>query len=221
MPSSPSHNQLIKQAAKASLGSIGCRQKGQSRVWLDDHGWWVGLVEFQPSSWAKGSYLNVGATFLWRASGVLSFDFAVDDNCRKQGFHEFEDSAQFEHIAQRLSNQAVAEVTKLRSQLCSIQAASALLGKLPGSPVYCHYHAAVAAALAGDLDSARVQFAKLSQERGGPPWLGALQAKASRFADAMHSQSSFRELVTLEIQEAGQKVKLPLVQPGTDLWQSS
>lgn len=27
------------QAAKASLGSIGCHQKGRSRVWIDDHGW--------------------------------------------------------------------------------------------------------------------------------------------------------------------------------------
>lgn len=218
MPSSPSHNRILALAAKAALGPIGCRQRGRSRVWLDDHGWWLGVVEFQPSSWARGSYLNVAATFLWHASGALSFDFAVGDNCRKHSFLEFQDEEQFEVIAHQLARRAAAEIEALRTQLCSIQAASTALGKLPGSPVYCHYHAAVAAALVGDVDLAQDQFARLARERVHAPWVSALQAKARLFADAMDSRDSVRHQVGLEIQEARRQLKLPLVETGSDLW---
>ena len=59
------HNREIATAAKSVLAPLGCIRKGRSRVWLDDQGWWVGKIEFQPSSCSKGSYLNVGASYLW------------------------------------------------------------------------------------------------------------------------------------------------------------
>src|SRR5256885_11111558 len=55
------HSKLITAAAREILRPLGLFQKGRSRVWLDDQGWWLGVVEFQPSDWSKGSYLNVGA----------------------------------------------------------------------------------------------------------------------------------------------------------------
>jgi len=67
------HNRDIAKAARAALGSIGCVRRGRSRTWLDDRGWWVGVIEFQPSSWSKGSYLNVGASFLWAAEDSSGF----------------------------------------------------------------------------------------------------------------------------------------------------
>lgn len=73
MPAS-AHSRLITAATRTHLRPLGCVQKGRSRVWLDDQGWWVGMVEFQPSSWSKGSYLNVGACFLWNEKDFLSFD---------------------------------------------------------------------------------------------------------------------------------------------------
>jgi hypothetical protein len=42
------HNRLVAQAAKEVLSPLGLTQKGRSRVWLDDHAWWLGVVEFQP-----------------------------------------------------------------------------------------------------------------------------------------------------------------------------
>jgi hypothetical protein len=37
-------------------------QKGRSRIWLDDHGWWIAVVEFQPSDWARRSRGKVAVT---------------------------------------------------------------------------------------------------------------------------------------------------------------
>jgi len=57
------HSKIIADAAKRNLAPIGLTRKGRSRVWLDDRGWYVTVVEFQPSGFSKGSYLNVGRSY--------------------------------------------------------------------------------------------------------------------------------------------------------------
>ena len=54
------HGRLIAAAAKRHLSPLGCRRKGQSRFWSADHGFYQIGIEFQPSGWSKGSYLNEG-----------------------------------------------------------------------------------------------------------------------------------------------------------------
>jgi hypothetical protein len=60
------HDRIIADAAKAALGPLGFKRKGRSRTWLADHGWWLTVVEFQPSAWSKGSYLNVWPALTYR-----------------------------------------------------------------------------------------------------------------------------------------------------------
>lgn len=67
-------DKLIAAAAKTGLAPLGVRRKGRSRTWIDDHGWWLINVEFQPSSWATGCYLNVGTQHLWVPRGHLCFE---------------------------------------------------------------------------------------------------------------------------------------------------
>ena len=62
------HGKLIAAAAKAALLPLGCRRKGQSRCWYSDERFWCIFIEFQPSGWSKGSYLNAAATWLWVGS---------------------------------------------------------------------------------------------------------------------------------------------------------
>jgi hypothetical protein len=58
----PEHSsQIIAAAARRALAPVGFWRKGRSRVWLSDHGFWLTVVEFQPSGFGKGSYLNVAA----------------------------------------------------------------------------------------------------------------------------------------------------------------
>ncbi len=109
------HNKLIAQAARAVLGPMGLRQQGRSRIWLDDNGWWLGVVEFQPSSWSKGSYLNVGACWLWHpgAEPGISFDLGH----RVEGHVPFRNEAQFQPQARRLADRAAEEI--IRSTISS------------------------------------------------------------------------------------------------------
>lgn len=75
MPANANYNKLINQAAKTVLKKEGLFQKGSSRIWIDDNGWYLIVVEFQPSNWERGSYLNVGIHYLWDEKGYLSFDY--------------------------------------------------------------------------------------------------------------------------------------------------
>ena len=69
------HNKILKKAADSVLSPEGLFQKGKSRMWIDDQGWFLVLVEFQPSGWGQGSYLNVGVNYLWTRQDYLSFDY--------------------------------------------------------------------------------------------------------------------------------------------------
>jgi hypothetical protein len=150
----PEHSRLITAAAKSILRPIGCFQKGRSRTWLDDHGWWVGVIEFQPSSWSRGSYLNVGACFLWYEKNYYSFDAGY----RVEPFHEFQSADQFVPVADLLVKGAREEVLRLREQFSSVRGAAKHFQRMPTVSEWSHYYAGVSAGLNGDMRAAKDQL---------------------------------------------------------------
>ena len=72
------HSKIIKQVCKEILIPLGVFQKGTSRLYLDDNDYFFTVAEFQPSNWDRGTYLNIGLTFLWdyNQSDVLYFAFS-------------------------------------------------------------------------------------------------------------------------------------------------
>ena len=96
------HSRLITAAAREVLRPLGLFQKGRSRTWLDDRGWWLGVVEFQPSSFSKGSYLNVGAMWLWHRT-IKHIQFDVGHRVADVGYVEFESEAQFAPEAEKFA----------------------------------------------------------------------------------------------------------------------
>lgn len=106
------HNKIINQAARTVLKGQGLFQKGQSRTWIDDHGWFFIIVEFQPSNWCRGSYLNVGIHYLWHNQDYLSFDYGY----RQSGFVPFEGSnEEFYAKMVSLAEKAMEKVTEYRN----------------------------------------------------------------------------------------------------------
>jgi hypothetical protein len=67
-------SRIIAAEAKRALLPLGVVRKGRSRSWIDDHGWWLINIEFQPSSHRKGCYLNVGEQHLWVFRNHLAFE---------------------------------------------------------------------------------------------------------------------------------------------------
>jgi hypothetical protein len=184
-------------------------QKGQSRQWTDDHHWWVCGVEFQPSSWARGSYLNVYAMWLW----VVKDYWSHDEGIRAEGFTEFQNEIQFAAEAQRLAERAAQEVRRYRALFPNIRAlADFYLKKLPaGSASWQTFHSAVACALADRPCDAEHFFDwYLSKSPGeSPQWLLNSQAEAVKLRALVRKRDDFRNAIIDRIMRARVLLKLP------------
>jgi hypothetical protein len=174
------HNRAIALAARAALAPLGFRRKGQSRTWLADHGYWLLAIEFQPSAWSKGSYLNVAAHWLWAPPSLSepryhpSFDFNPRGFSRVGDFVELEKVADF-GATTTLAEIAAAEAQALRALLPSLEVIAEVLtaaedqrsDAIPGWPAF---NAAMAAALTGRRETAAALFQSILAVPDPQPW---------------------------------------------------
>lgn len=186
------HNRLLKNAAKSVLKPLGCVQKGTSRTWLDPHPLWVGVIEFQPSGWSKGSYLNVGACWLWYEKDFLSFD----DGYRVEQFTPFESEQQFADAAMALAARAANEVGSLRARFGSLADIATHLKQTNFSSIWNNYHAAVAATLTGDLAHAAQRFAAIAADNHAAAWAVELRQRAAALERLAGDPARFQEAVS-------------------------
>lgn len=117
------HSKILTAEGRRALRPLGLEQKGRSRVWLYDGGWWIGVVDFQSSAWSRGSYLNVGVVWPW-APFAASFQ-TVDWGGRVSvPFIEFENHNQFRPLAASLADVAAEEIESFKTA-CSTPASAA------------------------------------------------------------------------------------------------
>lgn len=111
------HSKIINQVCREVLIPLGVFQKGASRLYLDDNDYFFTVIEFQPSTWSKGTYLNIGLTFLWNynQSDVLSFAFSRQPAARYGKFVEYKNETQFRKDVTSLVNIARDEILFYRS----------------------------------------------------------------------------------------------------------
>ena len=95
------YNEIIQETAREHLIPLGVFQKGRSRCFIDDNGWFFTVIEFQPSV-GTGTYLNAAMHFLWKSPlrEYLSFDFAVNGS-RVKGLLLYENEA---HVSVRIQH---------------------------------------------------------------------------------------------------------------------
>ena len=111
----PLHSKIINKLARETLKPLGVTRKGQSRLWYDDNDWFLTLIEFQPSRWSKGTYLNIGICWLWYPKDTFSFQLSYRENA----FVEFETEEQFSVEVQKFVDIAKERVLSLREELSS------------------------------------------------------------------------------------------------------
>jgi len=208
--STPDHNKLIAKIAKSVLAPIGCIQKGKSRVWLDDHGWWVGVIEFQPSAWAKGSYLNVGAHWLWYEKEFFSFDDGADaGESRVESFHQFDTGEQFEASVTKLAQRSVEEIIKLRCRHSSVAASATYLRQKKAKDIWGRYHAGVSAGLTGDTATARNELETVMRDKFDFPWVLDLKQCTAVLLQEVHDTAAFRTRISGVVARSRTLLKLP------------
>lgn len=189
------------------------KRKGKSRIWFKDNGWWLAVVEFQPSDWGKGTYLNVAATWLWHANEYLSFD----EYERADSFAELTDPATFALTVNDYASLAATKVVSLCNQFATLSSVARHLRTKVGGNPWQHYHAMMASLANGELEFARVQLNELLQFEDNVPWCLDLKAKAAKTMDEASDGCVARALVENEIATARKFLKLPLVE-NSSIW---
>ena len=160
------HGKLIAAAAKAALLPLGCVRKGQSRAWFSDERYWYISIEFQPSSWSKGTYFNVFPVWLflrpWPGEPIH----------RVGNYIYFESVDQFRPLIEEGAKLVAAEVAALRTKFKSLQDIHQFFaGKLSWSGNI--YRAAITAGLVGDVALAHQLFARVKALDPDRRWIHA------------------------------------------------
>lgn len=203
------HARLLTLAAREMLAPLGCIQKGRSRTWLDDRGWFVTVIEFQPAGSSQGSYLNVGVHLLWNWSGHLSFDMIR----RSEPFVRYMSDAQFGPEAARLASVAGAEVLSVRAGLREPSAVADVIQTRSDIAGWGAYHQAVSLALGGKGMAAQDLFRCMATPRAGEPaWLVELRQECSEFAELVAEPVAFRAKIERLIAAQRTALHLPAVQ---------
>ncbi|MER5934985.1 hypothetical protein [Streptomyces sp. NPDC002054] len=186
---------IITSAARDSLKPLGLAQRGRSRLWIDDHRWWLGIVEFTPPRTA-GSGLHVGAMWLWHDVDHLAFH--VDT--ARSGPELFRAEDQFTPLALGLGRRAAAEVTMLREKLPALPDVARYLTSRPVRRGFLweSLDAGIAVALVGDPDTARDHFERVLREDALAPWMVEAQEKARE----LHAIAADRDAVTAWVTRA-------------------
>ncbi len=109
------YNEIIQETTREHLIPLGVFQKGRSRCFIDDNGWFFTVIEFQPSV-GTGTYLNAAMHFLWKSPlrEYLSFDFAVNGS-RVKGLLLYENEAQFRSALSEYVAEAEKQILFYRS----------------------------------------------------------------------------------------------------------
>ena len=120
--------QIIKQLCKDVLLPLGVFQKGTSRIYIDDNGYFFTVLEFQPSAYVKGTYLNTALHFLWNERNHISFDFPFGADIRVKNFVEYQNDEQFTHEVTKYVQEAAKQVMFYR-KLQDIETAKSYVKK--------------------------------------------------------------------------------------------
>lgn len=186
------HNAVITAQARHVLKPLGLVRQGKSRVWIDDHGWWTIQVEFQPSSWSKGSYLNVGINWLLYEGSVGAFNIGSRVDVP---FIDATGSESFEQDAHGLALRAKDEVEKLRTQFSTLAEAASYYRISGRRSAWDDYYYALILAISGDIDGARAAFESAPTHRMQYGWEKALAQRAAELHELALNRTAFIETI--------------------------
>ncbi|WP_336977873.1 hypothetical protein [Altererythrobacter fulvus] len=111
------HNKIIATAAEASLGPLGFKRKGRTRLWILDHGLWLNIVGFRPGQWSVSVDLDNAAHWLWAGHSFMSLDYFI------RGSHaSFDDEIQFSNELGEIANEAASRAVDLENKFSNFDA---------------------------------------------------------------------------------------------------
>lgn len=206
----PEHSKIINQVARQILKPNGLERKGQSRIWLDDNGWYTITVEFQPHSGGQGTYLNVGVGFHWYLKDYTSFDIGS----RESEFVAFNTAGQFTSEVEKLARLALDKVVFYRQTLRDIETATQTIlnHKFTSENIWGSYHKGIICGLTGNINGLNKYFERLLQFEDGAPFMVVLKDRTKKLKDVATDKDKFIQHIHDIITETRKLKKLKELQ---------
>jgi hypothetical protein len=211
------HSKIINKVAKQKLSPLGIVQKGSSRLWFDDRGWFSTVIEFQPSAWARGSYLNVGVNFHWYEQDFFSFDIGY----REQPFSKYGNDELFADKINEFCDIAVEKALYFRDALSTLRSAKDIIlnnHQFSADEFWGNYHRGTICGLTGDCDLAAKYYTTLFEtlhplQKQDPPkpvkWVDDLKNATRGLLVQAGNPAAFRTEVTRIVANTRKLKKLP------------
>ena len=165
------------------------------------------MIEFQPSGFSKGSYLNVGASWLWYDRAGLAFN--VGYRVAGAGFISFENSEQFRPLIETMAAQAAEAVLAMRAKFASIAMISRFLNGEPNWQPSDLFGAAVAAGLNHEFELSRKRFHEMLSYPVVDEWRVKRHAEAAALLALLDDAAQFRAAVRRTIDARRRQARLP------------
>lgn len=211
-----SPNRIIATVAKQTVGALGLRRVGRSRTWVDDHGWFVILVEFQPSGFEKGSYLNVGVCWLLIERDYYSFDYGYRVG---RLYVRYRNDGQFTDDFKKLADAAIARVGELRREVSTFDASLTLLRAMARNPPPARHpteiqmRLGILCGVAGLADEADAAFAAALAQVAPGDHECELHHRTRELRALLSDRDAFRREITRVVDVRRANHKLPPVPP--------
>lgn len=158
------HEKIIKTTAKKILEPEKLFQAGNSRCYLDDNGYFMIQVEFQPVTYMKGSGLNVGVAFLWESTKALNDTLAHSyGGAVGASFVKYQNDDSFQADMEVLAKTALEKVEEYRKFSDMDYAKKCLQAKIADTPqgqFWEWYDLAMLCFLNGDYEEGKAAFAR-------------------------------------------------------------
>ena len=213
------HSQVLKRVATQVLKPIGLVQRGRSRTWLADHGWWVIQTEFGPSAFGRGSYLMVGTALLWCPFPAIPFELDIKDRWSTPSnpsgrveYIEAREQDAWERDVDALAQGAAEHVAWIRERSRGVADVRARLETEPDR-FWTRYHLGVAAGVGGDVGASRAALGAVVDEadEAGIDWMAAPRATAVQLLSVVGERAAFDGLVASVVAARRRQVKLPSI----------
>ncbi|MDR2578995.1 MAG: hypothetical protein LBC70_09370 [Chitinispirillales bacterium] len=176
------HNKIIKAIAKKSFIPYGIKQKGQSRSFIDDNGWYIIIIGFQPSKYGNGTYLNIGINFNWYVKDFFSFDIGGREN----NFVEYINVDQYTKEINKLCDFSIQKIIEYRNKLKKINEAENYIinYEYTSDDLWGNYHRGIISGIVGNKNNMNKYFNKLLNENNNNfEWIIELMKRVKELKD--------------------------------------
>ena len=227
------HTKIINKIAKEKFTPFGIVQKGRSRTWIDDNGWFTTIIEFQPSSYSRGSYLNVAVNFNWYEKDWESFDLSYHSDGSREGVYlnkynplnlfgrsiywvdyEPENEEYFIKIIELYCDVAIKRVKYFRKKLATLRKARRVILRTEfcSDELWGSYHKGTICGLTGWRFLQKRYYKRLLNEVRDAKLDFEIEARESVSRLITYDLNTFKEEIKKIITETRKLKKLPEIQ---------